>query len=266
MSTVQSLILGALQGVAEFLPISSSGHLLLARRLMGLGEIPVLYDVLLHVATLAVVVVVFRRRIGQILAAFGRWVAGRRKEEDAEDLYLLLYLLLATAVTAVAGLAMDRLEPRILAQPKILAALFLVTGLILLATLLFRGSRGYRELGVPGALLVGVAQGIGVLPAISRSGITIAASLACGLEREKAGEFAFLLAVPAILGALALKLREFGALEAQVRPLALAGGFLASFAFGLASLILLLRVVRRGRLAYFSLYLIPLSVAAFFIL
>jgi undecaprenyl-diphosphatase len=266
MSTVQSLILGALQGAAEFLPISSSGHLLLARRLMGLSEIPVLYDVLLHVATLAVVVLVFHRRIGQILTAFGRWVARRRREEDAEDLHLLLYLLLATAVTGGVGLVMDRLEPRILARPKILAVLFLVTGLILLATLLFRGGRGYSQLGVPAALLVGLAQGIGVLPAISRSGITIAACLACGLEREKAGEFAFLLAVPAILGALALKLRELGTLEAQVRPLPLAAGLLASFAVGLASLILLLRVVRRGRLAFFSIYLIPLGVAAFFLL
>jgi undecaprenyl-diphosphatase len=260
MSTLQSLLLGALQGLAEFLPISSSGHLLLARRLMGLVEIPVLYDVLLHVATLAVVVVVFHRRIGRILAAFGRG------EEDAEDLRLLLYLLLATAVTAVVGFALDRLEPRILSQPKVLSVLFLVTGLILLATLLFRGSRSYRQLGIPAVLLVGLAQGIGVLPAISRSGITIAACLACGLQREKAGEFAFLLAVPAILGALALKLREMGTLAGQVRPLPLAVGFLASFAVGLVSLALLLRVVRRGRLAFFSIYLIPLSVAAFFIL
>jgi undecaprenyl-diphosphatase len=266
VSTVQSLILGALQGLSEFLPISSSGHLLLARRLMGLGEIPVLYDVLLHMATLAVVVVVFHRPIGRILTAFGRWLAGRRREEDGEHLYLLLYLVIATAVTAVVGFAMDRLEPRILAQPKILAVLFLVTGLILLSTLLFRASRGYRQLGVPAALLVGLAQGIGVLPGISRSGITIAACLACGLEREKAGEFAFLLAVPAILGALLLKLRELGALEAQVRPLPLVVGFLASFAVGLAALILLLRLVRRGRLAFFSIYLIPMSVAAFFIL
>lgn len=266
MSTIQSLLLGALQGLAEFLPISSSGHLLLARRLMGLGEVPVLYDVLLHVASLGVVLVVFRRRIGSVLAAFGRWVARRSAEGDAEDLHLLLYLLLATAVTAVAGFLLDRVEPFLLARPKLLAVLFLVTGLVLLATLWFRGGRSYRQLGIPAALLVGLAQGIGVLPGISRSGITIAASLACGLEREKAGEFAFLLAVPAILGALLLKLRELATLEAQVRPLALAAGFLASFAFGLVSLLLLLRVIRRGRLAFFSLYLLPLSVAAFFLL
>jgi undecaprenyl-diphosphatase len=266
MSAVQSLALGALQGLSEFLPISSSGHLLLARRLMGLGEVPVLYDVLLHVATLVVVIVVFRRRIGRILASFGRWVAGRSVEQDAEDLRLLLCLLLATAVTAVVGFVVDRLEPRILVYPKLLAVFFLATGLILLATLLFRGERGYRQLGIPAALLVGLAQGIGALPAVSRSGITIAASLACGLEREKAGEFAFLLAIPAILGALLLKLRELGTLEAQVGPVPLAVGFLASFAVGLASLALLLRIVRRGRLAFFSIYLIPLSVAAFFLL
>jgi undecaprenyl-diphosphatase len=266
MSALESFALGALQGLAEFLPISSSGHLLLVRRLMGLGQVPALYDVLLHVASLGVVLVAFRRRIGSVLAALGRWVAGRSGEEDSEELRLLLYLLLATAVTAAVGFAMDRLEPRILAHPKILSAFFLATGLILLATLWFKGGRGYRQLGIPSALLIGLAQGIGVLPGISRSGIAIAACLACGLEREKAGEFAFLLAIPAILGALLLKLRELGGLEAQVRPLVLAAGFLASFAFGLASLFLLLRVIRRGRLAFFSIYLAPLSVAAFFLL
>jgi len=266
MSTLQSLLLGALQGLAEFLPISSSGHLLLARRLMGLGEVPVLYDVLLHVASLGVVLVVFRRRIGSVLAAFGRWVARRGAEGDGEDLHLLLYLLLATAVTAAAGFFLDRFEPLLLEQPRLLAVLFLATGLILLATLGFRGERSYAQMGIPAALLVGLAQGIGVLPGISRSGITIAACLACGLQREKAGEFAFLLAVPAILGALLLKLRELGSLEAQVHPLALAAGFLASFALGLASLLLLLRVIRRGRLAFFALYLLPLAVAAFFLL
>jgi undecaprenyl-diphosphatase len=266
MSALQSLFLGALQGLAEFLPISSSGHLLLVRHLMGLDQVPVLYDVLLHLASLGVVLVAFHRRIGSVLATFGRWVAGRIGEEDAEDLRLLLYLLLATVVTAAVGFALDRLEPLLLARPKLLAALFLVMGLILLATLWFKGGHSYRQLGIPSALLIGLAQGIGVLPGISRSGITIAACLACGLQREKSGEFAFLLAIPAILGALLLKLRELGILEAQVRPLVLAVGFLASFAFGLASLFLLLRVIRRGRLAFFSIYLLPLSVAAFFLL
>jgi len=266
MNALQSLLLGALQGLTEFLPVSSSGHLLLARRLLGLGEIPVLFDVLLHVATLAVVVVVFRRRLGAVFAALGRWLARRARPEDEEDLRLALYLVLATVVTAVIGLVFDRLEEPIQARPRLLSAFFLLTGLILLSTLAFRGDRDYRQLGWLRALAVGAAQGIGVLPGVSRSGITITAALACGLEREKAGEFAFLLSLPSILGALLLKLREVGSLAQSVPPLSLAAGMLASFAVGLAALWLLLRLIRRGRLAWFSAYLLPLSAASFFLL
>lgn len=266
MSVVHSLLLGALQGLAEFLPISSSGHLLLARRFLNLAEIPILYDVLLHLSTLLVVISVFRRRIGAILASLGRWIRSRAQPADRENLRLILYIILATAVTAGVGLLLDRFEARLLEQPKALPVLFFVTALILISTLAARGTRDYFQFGFFAALIVGLAQGIGVLPGISRSGITISAAVLCGLHREKAGEFSFLLSIPAVLGALILKLNEAQALWEQVQPLALGVGALASFAFGLGSLLLLLRLVRRGRLAYFSLYLIPLSLVTFFLL
>jgi undecaprenyl-diphosphatase len=270
MTALQSVALGALQGLAEFLPISSSGHLLLARQLMGLGEVPVLYDVLLHVSTLLVVLVVFRRRIGAILAALWRGLFRRltavSETADRENLRLALWLVVATAVTAAVGLLMSRLEERVLVEPRLLSLFFLVTALILLATAFFRGERGFAEIGLAGALLIGLAQGIGVLPGISRSGITIAAALLWGLRREHAGEYAFLLAIPAVLGALLLKLGDAGSLLSMVEPLQVGIGFLVSFAVGFVSLLLLLRVVRRGRLPYFAIYLVPLSVATFFLL
>jgi undecaprenyl-diphosphatase len=270
VTTLESVALGALQGLAEFLPISSSGHLLLVRQLMGLGEVPVLYDVLLHVSTVLVVLVVFRRRIGAILAALWRGLFRRPRAAtvaaDQENRRLALWVVAATAMTAAVGLPLSRLEERVLAEPRLLSLFFLVTALILLATVFFRGERGYAEIGLVGALLIGLAQGIGVLPGISRSGITIAAALLWGLQREKAGEFSFLLVVPAVLGALLLQLRDAGALLAQVDAVRVGIGFLVSFAVGLFSLLLLLRVVRRGRLPYFAIYLLPLSVAAFFVL
>ena len=265
MSTLQSILLGALQGVAEFLPISSSGHLVLARHLWGLGGVPVLYDVFLHVSTLVVVLVVFRHRIAAILGALGRWLVGRRKpglrrETDGENLRLLGYILLGSVPTAAVGLLISRIEEGVVGEPRIVAALFLATAAILLSTLLARGRKGYREIGVLAVLVIGLAQGIGVLPGISRSGITISAALLLGLEREKAGEFSFLLAIPAIAGALLLQLREADALLAQVRPLALSAWVVASFAVGLAALVLLLRLVRAGRLPWFAAYLVPLGV------
>lgn len=270
MTMLQSAALGALQGLAEFLPISSSGHLLLVRRWMGLGDLPFLYDVILHVATLLVVLVVFRRRIGAVLAALWRGVFRKlpvaSADDDRENRRLALWIVVATAVTAAVGLLLARLEGRVTAEPRLVSLFFLVTGLILLATAFFRGERGYGEIGLVGAMLIGLAQGIGVLPGISRSGITIAAALLWGMQREKAGEFSFLLAVPAILGALLLQLGDAGSLLARVDALRVGVGFLVAFAVGLVSLLLLLRVVRRGRLPYFAIYLIPLSVAAFFLL
>jgi undecaprenyl-diphosphatase len=266
MTVVQSLLLGILQGVAEFLPISSSGHLVLLRRLMHLVEVPLLYDVLLHVSTLIVVLIVFRRIIGSIFSSIGKALKGQAGPEERENLMLILYILAATAVTGVVGFILSRFEELFFHHPRLVSALFLVTGLLLLCTLTRRGQRNYLQMGLPGALLVGLAQGVGVLPGISRAGITIAVALLLGLDRRRAGEFSFLIAIPAILGALALQLRQAGSLLEVVDPPVLAAGLAASFVVGLLSLIALLRIVRQGRLALFSAYLIPLAVISFILL
>ena len=266
MTSIQSLFLGVLQGVAEFLPISSSGHLVLLRRLMNLGDVPLLYDVLLHVSTLIVVIIIFRSRIGAIFSAIWRALQAKTDPGDRENLRLTLYILIATVVTGAVGFGLSRFEDLFFTRPRLVSLLFLVTALFLLSTLLCRGQRDYFQIGFVGAVIVGLAQGIGVLPGISRAGITISVALLLGLDRERAGEFSFLIAIPAILGALILQLREAGRLLEIAAPLALLIGFAASFVVGLLSLILLLRVVRKGQLAVFSIYLVPLAVASFVLL
>jgi undecaprenyl-diphosphatase len=266
MTTLQSLLLGVLQGVAEFLPISSSGHLVLLRQMMDLVEIPLLYDVLLHVSTLIVVLIVFRKRIASVFSSIWRAVRAASGPEDRENLRLSLHIILATAVTGAVGFVLSRFEQLVFRQPRLVSALFLITALFLLSTLMRRGQRDYLQMGFVGAAVVGLVQGIGVLPGISRAGITISVALLWGLDRRRAGEFSFLIAIPAILGALLLQLGDAGALLRVVNPAVLAVGFVASFLVGLACLLLLLRVVRQGRLAVFSIYLIPLSVVSFLLL
>ena len=266
MTSIQSLLLGVLQGVAEFLPISSSGHLVLLRRLMNLGDVPLLYDVLLHVSTLIVVIIIFRSRIGAIFAAIWRALQSRTGSGDRENLRLTLYILIATVVTGAVGFALSRFDDLFFNRPRLVSVLFLVTALFLISTLLRRGQRDYFQIGFLGALAVGLAQGVGVLPGISRAGITISVALLLGLDRQRAGEFSFLIAIPAILGALILQLREAGKLLEIAAPLTLLLGFAASFVVGLLSLILLLRVVRKGQLAVFSVYLVPLAVVSFILL
>lgn len=266
MTGIQSLLLGVLQGVAEFLPISSSGHLVLLRRLMDLGDVPLLYDVLLHVSTLIVVIIVFRSRIGSIFSSIWRAIRSKTDSEDRENLRLVLYILIATVMTGTVGFVLSRFEDLFSNRPRLVSALFLVTALFLLSTLLNRDGRNYFQIGFLGAVIVGLAQGVGVLPGISRAGITISVALLLGLERQRAGEFSFLIAVPAILGALVFQLRDAGRLLEIADPLTLLIGFAASFVIGLLSLIVLLRVVRKGQLAVFSIYLVPLAVVSFILL
>jgi undecaprenyl-diphosphatase len=161
-------------------------------------------------------------------------------------------------VTGALGVGISGLEPG--RYPTLVGILFIVTAAILVATRFASGSRGYAEMGPGRALLAGFAQGLGVFPGISRAGITISAGLLSGVARREAAEFSFLISIPAILGALVLTLRDVGELAATVPPASLLAGVAGSFAVGLLSLKLLLRLVRGGRLYLFALYLVPLGI------
>jgi undecaprenyl-diphosphatase len=252
------MLLGIIQGVAEFLPISSSGHLVIARHLMGFGDVPILFDVLMHVPTLVAIAIVFRKRIGNVLVSLWRLIRQKNGPKDVENLRLLGVICVATVCTALVGFGLAKLQDRFVLSTKVVSALFLLTAAILILSHFFKGSKRYSDLGIKEGIITGIAQGIGVLPGISRSGITITASLTAGMSRERAGEYAFLVSIPAILGAVGLKIGDIEALA--INPLVLAAGMITSFVVGLLSLLLLLRIVRQGRLYLFSFYLIPMGI------
>ena len=264
MTVLQALLLGALQGVTEFLPVSSSGHLVLSRGILGLEEIPILFDVLLHVSTLIVVLIVFRGPIRALLVSLGRFLGRKHTSEDSVNLKLILIIIAATVPTVLLGLGISFLEME--SHPKIVAVLFMITGGVLIGSHYMHGKKQYGEIGVKEGVIAGIAQGLGVFPGISRSGITISAALFAGLDRKKAGEFSFLIAIPAIVGAFIFELKDVGELMAQVNPAPLAAGIVSSFVVGLVSLLLLLRLVRGGKLYLFSLYLIPLGIISLILL
>ena len=265
MNIWQSVVFGVLQGITEFLPVSSSGHLVAARTVFGLEGMPVLFEVLLHLSTLVVVIVVFRTRLKEILLSLYRFAARNRKETDTGNLRLFVWIVCASVVTAVIGLALSFFVEDLLHQPRIVSVFFFITGLLLLATYFPKGKKNYEKMTFWDALVVGCAQGLGVLPGISRAGITISASLIREVDRRRAGEFSFLVSIPAILGAFFLKIREADALFTHVEPTVLLVGIATSFVVGLFSLALLLRVVQKGRMYLFSIYLIPLGILTFFL-
>jgi len=255
---LQGIFLGILQGVTEFLPVSSSGHLLMTRNLMGLGDIPVLFDVLLHVATLIVVLVMFRKKVGALLLSLGRWIIRRAEEEDKRNMKVIGIILIAVFITGVLGLFISGLN--LSDTPKIVFPLYLVTAAILWFTRKTRSRREYSDLTIADGLITGVAQGIGVLPGISRSGITISTGLYRGMNRDVAAEYSFLISIPAILGALLLDLKDGAELLSSISLPVLSVSFLVTLISGFLALSLLVRLINSGKFYLFSFYLVPLGI------
>ena len=272
MSVVEGVLLGLLQGVAEFLPISSSGHLALAQELFDLDDVPLLFDIMLHLATLGAVLLFFRRKIWSLLKVAGRWLARRSLPEDKADMRTIVALLLGTAVTGVFGIVLSDLVEDY-SEELICVGFFITAGLLIFSDaveerrrkkLLESGSDGLvtTRTGVRPlqGLGIGLAQGIGVLPGISRSGSTIAGALLCGVDREQAGEFSFLLSIPAILGAFVLELDDLDAIGDSVGVAPVVAGCVAAFVAGIFALSVLMKIVRKGKLEWFALYLIPAGI------
>lgn len=266
MTLIQAIVLGAIQGVAEFLPISSSGHLALTAYFFGQSDVPLLFDILLHLSTLAAVLIVFYKPILELLGVLGRFIIRKSKPEDAAGLKTVLALLIATGVTAVIGFTLkDLVDPGTYAPESqkwfyvFVSVCLVVTGSVLLVSGRYKPKNTVSVPSPLQAAIVGLAQGFGVLPGISRSGSTIAASLFAGLDRKKAGEFSFLLSIPAILAAFMLELKDADTLVGSIAVAPLAAGMLTAFLVGLVSLKFLLGLINRGKLSWFAAYLIPLG-------
>lgn len=281
MSIFQAIILGVLQGIAEFLPISSSGHLAVAQRLFGLSDVPLLFDVMLHLATLAAVILYFRRKIARLFVILFRWVAGKKNEgaqnspRTAPEADLLtgtdelgrktiLAVIFATLVTGAIGIVTSKLIPGL--PLKVTCLGFLVTAGLLIFSAKFekrKATQGREEKGISilQALFIGFMQGVGTLPGISRSGSTIAGAQLTGVNRAAAGEFSFIVSIPAILGAFVLEAKDLGEVGSQIGALPVFCGCLAAFAWGYLSLSFLMKLIRKGKLEWFACYLLPLGIA-----
>lgn len=243
------LLLGVVQGVAEFLPISSSGHLALIQNFASLGETSLVEDVVLHTATLLAVVVFYRDSLLGLLLGILRDLPGARR-------YGLL-LVAGNVPAAVVGLGFKSQIEQLFAQPLVVYGAFLVTGWILFRCRAARSGVGHElefsAVSTKAALVIGCAQAIAIVPGASRSGWTIATGLRFGLAPAEAARFSFLLALPAIGGATLLSLRDLDQVESGLGPLAL--GFVASALVGYLCLGWLVRLTRQMSLHRFSWYL-----------
>ncbi len=238
------------QGLTEFLPISSSGHLVFFQSLFGMKEPQLFFGVMLHFGTLLAVVIYFRKDLRDILRAVGSTVTGKRNHDEGTKLFFLI--LVASIPTGLMGILFKDWFESLFAQPNIVGGMLFFTGTILFLTRWTRQEgRGLTKMRWTDAFLIGVAQGIAIIPGISRSGATISMGLLFGLNRELSGRFSFLLSIPAILGATFLELREVDSIpELQAASM----GAVIAFLTGILSLAFLMKVVQKGKLHHFSYY------------
>lgn len=244
MNYWQAIVLGLVQGLTEFLPVSSSGHLVLAEAFIGVKMPGVFVEVALHVATLGSVLVVYGRRLWEIIRGVLSGKAGSIR-------YAAL-LVVASIPAALFGILFQAYIEAHFRSMIELGVEFIVTGLILWST---RRPTGDRDLpGWMGAFWIGVGQAVAILPAISRSGSTVAAALWAKLKPAAAAEFSFLMAVPVIAGAALLEVRHASANIAEVGTGPFAVSFIVSFASGVVAIRFLVAMLRRGRFYAFAPY------------
>ncbi|MDR0878851.1 MAG: undecaprenyl-diphosphate phosphatase [Treponema sp.] len=269
MSVWEALVLGAIQGITEFLPVSSSGHLVLLQRIFGITEPALLFDTMVHVGTLAAVFAVLWRDIWDILRRIIQPLTG--------------YLVLATVPTVILALIFKDAIETAFASGAFLGFAFLITAIFLTGSELLSKRQGNTrqkdQMNWLDALIIGIMQGIAIIPGISRSGSTLSGALSRKLDRDFAARFSFLLSIPAILGALVLQIKDLaggagnGAVETAaaeaaanagtaggIGALPIIAGTLTAAVVGFFSVRLMLKIVREKSLIGFAIYTAALGI------
>ena len=267
MDMGHSIFLGIVQGLTEFLPVSSSGHLVLFQNLLGVHGAELLFDTALHFGTLLALCMVFRKDIAGLLRSFLRLCSpaqlralpGRYRSDETTR--LLILIIIGSVPTVLIGLAFKDLFERLFSSLQVVGCTLMITGALLwLTRRCANTSRDILQMTAFQALAIGFVQGLAITPGISRSGSTIAVALLLGIGRETSGRFSFLLSMPAILGATLLGFGSTAVTSAELYTIAAGTG--AAVITGYLSLVLLLKVIRKGRFYLFAPYCLLAGLAA----
>jgi undecaprenyl-diphosphatase len=250
MDMLHAALLGLVQGLTEFLPVSSSGHLAIAQHFLpGFEQPGILFDVLLHAATTLAVIIYFRKDIWKLLSCFFR-----KDAYALDDRHTFWMIVLGSIPTAIIGLSFKDFFEGLFENLLVIGCMLLLTAVLLIvAEKVRKDGRKLPQLKADDALLVGIVQGFAIIPGISRSGSTIACLLLRGIDGESAARFSFLLVLPAVGGAMLLSLRDLQQVATGELP-AYGLGALIAFVSGLFAIRVLMDVVRRKRLIGFAIY------------
>ena len=259
MDWLQAIGLGIIQGVTEFLPISSSGHLVIFQKLFGVSKHDLAFDIAVHVGTLLSVATIYRKVLWEIIEDIFRYAKVRNLNPGINTTFRVV---VGTLPTAAIGLTfMDQFKA-LFSQMHMVGFFLLLTGFLLFLTRWKKGESNIGEVDSASqvaviswrnAFLIGIAQGLAIAPGISRSGITIATGILLGERRQSVTVFSFLLAIPAIVGAAVLEMRDVVWSSEQILVLLI--GLLVAYLAGLGGLMAVIKLVHQGRLQIFSAYL-----------
>lgn len=257
MEILQAIIYGIIQGLTEFLPVSSSGHLEIAKAIFGDGKVPeesMMMTVVLHAATALSTIFIFRKDIAQI-------VKGLFQFKKNEETFFSLKIVLSMIPAALVGILFeDEIDGFFTGNVLLVGGMLLVTGVLLL--LADKAKNTDKPVSFTGSVIVGIAQAIAIMPGISRSGATIATSVLLGVDRSAAARFSFLMVVPLILGKVAKDVLSGELMHSTINFTELGVGFIAAFVSGLIACKWMIALVKQSKLIYFSIYCFIVGIIA----
>lgn len=257
MNWLEAVILGLVQGLTEFLPVSSSGHLVLTQYWLGLKSQNIIFEVFVHFGTLLAVVLVYRKDIVEIILSIFRFFPNLSKTKEyyqANSYFrIAIFILIGSIPAAIVGLFFSELFEKMFTQPFWVSIMLIITACILLATNWTSTKHSSTKLG--DAIIMGVVQAFAIIPGISRSGSTISAGMFMGLDKNEAARFSFLLSLPAILGASILKFFDLLEQSPPIKQfLSILIGTFVAFISGYWAIRFLLDLIKKGKLSYFAYY------------
>jgi undecaprenyl-diphosphatase len=257
MTLIEAIILGIVQGLTEFLPVSSSGHLEIAKTILGDTSLPqesLLLTVVLHAATALSTIVIFRNDILSL-------IKGLFQFKNNDQFQYSLKIVVSMIPAAIIGVLFDKeIESLFGGQILLVGSMLIITGgLLFLAD---RAEKTNKKVSMPNAIIIGISQAIAILPGISRSGATISTAVLLGIDREKAARFSFLMVVPLILGKMAKDILSGDLAASQTESSLLIAGFIAAFIAGLIACKWMIALVKKSQLKYFSYYCFVIGAGA----
>lgn len=250
MNILEALILGIVQGLTEFLPVSSSGHIELGKAILRTNTADnLLFSIIVHGATALSTIIVFRKTIVELI----KGVFEFKNNESVQYVFKIIISMIPVGVVGI--LFEEKLEALFTGNVLFVGLMLLITGTLL--TFSYFSKNTSKDISMGRAIIIGLAQTIAILPGISRSGATISTALMLGVDKEKATRFSFLMVLPPIIGATLLKLKDYleePAISGSIGSVALTVGFLAAFLSGLVACTWMIQIVKRGKLIYFAYY------------